>query len=163
MQRLHNYKNRVKEELEKSLREEHTPRQTAFSAALGTFVTVIPTLGLGILFFIIITKMFKSINKIALFACVVVFNPVMKYPIYIISYSIGSFFQRFSPPDETLEKAFTTQAMDATQTMLIGNLFLAFVLSIAAYLVVLKISETYEDKNLDIGEEIADTLSNDDL
>lgn len=158
MQFLSDYRNRVKEQVGKTLREDHSPQETAFSAALGTFVTVLPTLGVGILFFIVISKLFDRINKLALFACVVVFNPVMKYPIYIISYSIGSILTRSSPPEETLEKALTTQAMEATQTMIIGNLFLAAVLSIIAYFVVLRTANKYEEKDLHFREELAEKV-----
>ena len=158
MEKWANYKLRVREEMENALKEEHTPRQTAFSAALGTFVTVLPTLGIGILFFLLISKLFSSVNKLALFACVIVFNPVMKYPIYIISYSIGSIVTVSSAPEETLETALTSQALGATQTMLVGNLILACTLSILAYILVLKLAKKYEEADLEIGEEIADKM-----
>ena len=158
MSRLGEYQERVKDELEKALKEEHTPRETAFSAALGTFVTVIPSLGLGVVFFLIISRIFDRINKLALFACVVVFNPVVKYPIYIVSYSIGTVLTRSSAPEEALEVALASQAVDATQTMIIGNLFLASVLSVVAYITVLKASKKYEDTGLDIGEELAEKI-----
>ncbi len=152
------YKFRVREEMEKALKEQHTPRQTAFSAALGTFITVLPTLGVGILFFLLISKLFSSINKLALFTCVIVFNPVMKYPIYLISYSIGSLATASSAPEETLETALTSQALDATQTMLLGNLILAATLSILAYILVLNLASKYEEADLEIGEEIAEKM-----
>ncbi len=158
MGRFGEYQERVKNELEKALKEEHTPRETAFSAALGTFVTVIPSLGLGVVFFLVISRIFDRINKLALFACVVVFNPVVKYPIYIVSYSIGTVLTRSSPPEEALEVALASQAVDATQTMIIGNLFLASVLSIVAYIAVLEASKKYEQTGLDIGEEIAEKI-----
>ncbi len=158
MKRLANYSARVREEVETALKQDHTPRQTAFSAALGTFITVLPTLGAGILFFLLISKIFESINKLALLACVVVFNPVMKYPIYIISYTIGNLLTRSEPPEEALETALTSQAASALHTMLLGNLILAVILSIAAYFVVLRLSEKYEEKDLHFREELAEKI-----
>ncbi len=158
MRRLKSYREKVREELNRALREDHTPRETALSAALGAFVTTLPTLGLGVLFFLVLAKIFDSINKLALFACVVVFNPAMKYPIYILSYKVGGFLVHSSPPEETIEVAMTTKAAEATQTMLIGNLFLAFVFSISAYFLVLKAARTYEEKDLHLREELVEKM-----
>lgn len=157
MELLNSYRNKVKKQINSALSEDHTPRETAFSAALGTFVTVLPTLGIGILFFLVISRLFDSINKIALFACVVVFNPAMKYPIYILSYQIGSVLIS-STPEKTVEVALTAQALDATKTMIIGNIFLAIVLSLTSYILVLKMSEKYEEKDLQIKEEIIEKV-----
>ncbi len=158
MKKLSSYRDRVVEEFEKALKEDHTPRQTAASAALGTFITVIPTFGIGIVFFLLISRFFKSINKLALFACVIVFNPVMKYPIYIMSYSLGTILTHSEAPEEALETALTSQATDAAHTMLLGNLVLAFILSIIAYFTIHKLAVKYDEKNLEITEELAEKI-----
>lgn len=154
MERLKQYFKKVRNKVGEAVREDHTPRETAISAAFGTFVVTLPTLGLGVLLFVLIAKLSERVNKVALFSCVVVFNPIMKYPVYLASYWIGSFVQRSEPPTETLDVALTTRAFDATQTMLLGNIILAFVLATVAYFVALEIATRHKDKVEELEKDI---------
>ena len=85
----------VHEEIHEALDEQHTPREVAYSFALGVFITALPTLGTGVLAFFAIAYLFENISKIALFASVIVLNPVAKWGVYGTSFSSG---RRFSAP-----------------------------------------------------------------
>ena len=67
----------VRSEVHDALREQHTPEQVASSFALGVFITALPTLGVGVLAFFVIAYLFENVSKIALFASVIVLNPVV--------------------------------------------------------------------------------------
>lgn len=60
------------------LRGDHTPRKLAGSVALETFVTILPTLGTGVLLFVLLVAVTERVSQLALFASVVVFKPVVK-------------------------------------------------------------------------------------
>lgn len=157
-QRWNGYREKVTEKVKEALREEHSHHETAFSAAIGTFLTVLPTFGVGILIFLVLAKISDRINKVALFACVVVFNPIVKYPIYILSYWIGKIALKARAPSDPTGVDLTQQALQATQTILIGNIILAVVLAVVAYLVTLKVSIRFHDQTAEIREELAEKI-----
>ncbi|MFC6755964.1 DUF2062 domain-containing protein [Halomicroarcula sp. GCM10025894] len=66
---------RVRERLESAFLEDHSPRQVAASFSVGLFITALPTLGTGLLLFVLLATVFKQLSKIALFASVLVLNP----------------------------------------------------------------------------------------
>lgn len=84
------YRRRVRAELEAGFAETHTPRETARSFALGVFVTMLPTLGTGLLVFALVVAVVDRASKLALFAAVIVVTPVVKWGVYGTSFWPGS-------------------------------------------------------------------------
>ena len=149
------YADRVRVELHEAFGEEHTPRQVAGSFALGTFITMLPTLGTGLILFLVISYLFGSISKLALFASVVVFNPVVKWGVYASSVAIGVFILG---PVEVVTLA--DGSIDAGQALgirlLVGNLILAIVATVAGYVVVHRLTVGY--RTTELGARIDDAV-----
>ncbi|PSQ36408.1 hypothetical protein BRD05_03120 [Halobacteriales archaeon QS_9_70_65] len=80
----------VHDEVREALGKKHTPKQVAYSFALGVFITALPTLGTGVLAFFVIAYLFESISKVSLFASVIVLNPVVKWGVYGTSFWVGT-------------------------------------------------------------------------
>ena len=153
--RMRQHADRVRAELQKAFVEEHTPRQVAGSFALGTFITMLPTLGTGLVLFLVISYLFGSVSKLALFASVVVFNPVVKWGVYASSIALGVFILG---PIEVATLA--DSSVDAGQALgtrlLVGNLILAIVATVAGYVVVHRLTVGY--RTTELGTRIDDVV-----
>lgn len=156
--RFAQYTNRVRAEIHSSLTEESSPHQVASSFAIGTFITMLPTLGTGLILFVIIAYLSDWINKIALFASVVVFNPVVKWGVYALSLALG--FWLLGPVEgvSLTDTPSFGDGSDIVIRLLVGNTILAIVATIFAYVVAYRISEAYYNRELPVIEDTVDQL-----
>lgn len=135
--RIARIREEVTERLLKSFLEKHTPREVAFSFSLGVFITMLPTLGIGVLFFILLAYFFARLSKIALFASVVVFNPVVKWGVYGSSFSLGQYL--LGPvPGASFDSVSLSMGYDVLVRLWLGNLILAITAALIAYVVALR-------------------------
>jgi len=122
----------VKGRLVRSFLEKHTPREVAFSFALGVFITMLPTLGVGVLVFFVLGYLFTRLSKIAMLASVVVFNPVVKWGVYGASYSLGTAL--LGPaPGVSFDGVSLSAGPDILARLWLGNLILATIAAIGGY------------------------------
>lgn len=151
--RFEGYLDRIRFELHSSFTEEYTPHEIAASFAVGTFITMLPTLGTGVLVFFLLIYLFDRINKIALFASVLVFNPVVKWGVYAASFTLG--FLLLGPVDG-FGVGDTPSMNDGSEIivrLLVGNTILAVIATVVAYIVVYRLVVTYQHKELPVVEE----------
>lgn len=87
--RLSRFEDRVRAELEAAFRESHTPAEISASFTFGVFLSVFPTFGLNLVVFLLLAWLSDRVSKIALFASVVVVNPVVKWGLYVASFALG--------------------------------------------------------------------------
>lgn len=151
--RLKKYIQRVREEVISSFATEHTSHQIAASFALGTFITMLPTLGVGLLVFVVLVSLFEWINKIALFASVLVFNPVVKWGVYLSSFSLGILLLGPVEGVGMGEVPSLDEGNDILVRLLVGNLILAVIATVAAYFAVYRLVEAYDRHELPVVEE----------
>jgi uncharacterized protein (DUF2062 family) len=140
----------VRSEVHDALRKQHTPEQVASSFALGVFITALPTLGVGVLAFFLIAYLFENVSKIALFASVIVLNPVVKWGVYGTSFWVGSSIlgpvEGISVSDVSL-----AAAPGVVSRLLVGNLLLAVLLTGAAYIGAYRLTVEYRRRHGDVG------------
>ncbi len=155
-ERLHHYTTRVRAEIYRSFTEEYTSREVAGSFALGTFITMLPTLGVGVLVFFILSYLFDWINKIALFASVLVFNPVVKWGVYAASFTLG--FALLGPVDGfgVGDTPSLQEGNAILIRLLVGNTILAIIAAVFAYIVAYRLVEAYDDHAFPVVEETVD-------
>jgi len=140
----------VHEEVHEALKEQHTPRQVASSFALGVFITALPTLGTGVLAFFVIAYLFENVSKISLFASVIVLNPVVKWGVYGTSFWLGSSI--LGPiPGVTRADISLSAAPDVVTRLLVGNLLLAAVFTVVAYVGAYRLTVEYRRRRGDVG------------
>lgn len=153
--RVGRIRERVHTELHRSLVEDHTPREIAGSFALGTFITMMPTLGTGLVLFVALAYAFEWINRIALFATVIVFNPVVKWGVYVASIALG--FWLLGPVEGvTAGSVSPTDGPAILVRLLVGNLLLAAVATAIAYVLTYRAALAYRRST--IGHLIDETL-----
>ncbi len=141
---------RVRRELRDSFDEDHSDHQIAGSFALGAFITMLPTWGLGLLVFVVLIYLTDRINRIAMFASVIVFNPVIKWGVYGASMALGILLM--GAVDEGSPGA-TAHAI--VLRLLVGNLILAVVATVLSYLAVYVLVTRYRRKAAGFAEHVA--------
>lgn len=143
---------RVRGELHASLTEETTPHRVAASFALGTFVTMLPTLGTGLLVFLVLVAVSDRVNKVALFASVLVFNPVVKWGVYALSIALG--FALLGPVEgvSATDRPGLGDGSAIVLRLLVGNGILAVVATVGAYIVAYRVASRYGEGELPVLE-----------
>lgn len=166
-ERISGFVGRFRSLLRDAFGEKHTPTQIARTFAFGTFVSVLPTLGVGLVVFAIVSYLFDSISKLTLAAVLLLFNPPLKWGLYLVSFVIGTLL--LGPTDGAALTELSLQAgPEVFVRMLVGNVILAFVLGAVGYVVVFRLAtsyqaspvgETIEEALEEIGEEIGEPAS----
>lgn len=140
--RLSLYRARVRRELTAAFEEEHTPQEVAKSFAIGTFVTAMPTGGLGIGLFFVLVYYYDWISKTAIFSSVVVLNPLVKPLVYVASFQLGVILIG-TEPVILFENSLFNYVATAIQLLLLGNVLIALVLAGIGYVVVLHLTRAH--------------------
>ncbi len=136
----------LRSEFEDALNRRYTPKQVAGSFALGVFITSLPTFGLGVLSFFLIVSVFGGVSKLALFASVLVLNPVVKWGVYGASFWLGSMLLG---PVEGVSRADVSMSAgsEIVARLLVGNLILAVVFTLVGYVVAYRLTAAYRRRN----------------
>ena len=162
---VQDYRRRVGNELRSALTEDHTPRETASSFAIGAFITMLPTLGAGLILFVILAYAFDRISKLALVDSVVVFNPVVKWGVYASSFLLGVAI--LGPVEGIgLSEVSFSAGSEVVVRLLIGNFILAIIATVLSFVFAYRfalrfettdLAETIDDALEEIVDETADT------
>ena len=139
----------VRREIDEALKERHTPRQVAGSFALGVFITSLPTLGFGVLTFFVIAYLVSSVSRIALFASVIVLNPVVKWGVYAASFWLGT--RLLGPVSVSVTEVSLSAGPEIVRRLLVGNLLLAVVFTAAGYVLAYRLTVEYRRRTGEVG------------
>jgi len=150
--RVKGYIWRVRRAVRSSLTEESTPHQVAGSFALGTFICMLPTLGVGFGVFVVLSLVFRSVNKLAMFASAAIFNPALKSGVWVISLAIG--FIVLGPVEGfAIGDVPTLSDGGAIVIRLVfGSFVLAIPTALVAYVVVYRAVVVYKERELPVIE-----------
>lgn len=149
------YRERLLEGLYRAFAEEHTPEEIARSFALGTFITMLPTLGTGLILFVILAYLFDWVSKLALLASVLVFNPIVKWGVYAASFTLGVLL--LGPVEGVSMTSISFKAGPAiVLRLLVGNLILAILAAAIGYVVVRRLTVRYRSTR--VAEVIEETV-----
>ena len=102
--------NKIKKHLEEVIKIKTSPHSIALGFAIGTFIAISPTFGLGIFIGLFIIFIFKKISKISLLIALAIWNPLTLLAVHPINYKIGNFILSNAPvktySSEILNKLF---------------------------------------------------------
>lgn len=141
---------KTRREIHDALQETHTPRQVAASFALGIFITALPTVGTGVLMFFVIAYLFDNVSRIALFASVIVLNPVVKWGVYGASFWLGA--EILGPVSGVSVTEISLSAgPQIVRRLLVGNLLLAVVFTVIAYFLGYRLTVEYRRRAGEVG------------
>lgn len=147
--RVRAYRDRVWTALRAAFEEDHAAHDVAASFGVGAFVTVLPTLGTGLLLFPVFTYVSDRVSKLALLASVAVFNPVMKWSVYAASFWLGTQMLGPLPTSEVTDLSLSA-GPDVVARLLAGNVVFAVLFAIAGYFVVLRLVVAYRRRGLEL-------------
>ncbi|GAB7010579.1 DUF2062 domain-containing protein [Halorubrum trueperi] len=151
---------RAKAELHRSFTEEYSSRETAGSFSLGVFITMLPTLGTGLIAFVVLAWLFSRINRIALFASVIVFNPVVKWGVYGTSFALGTTI--LGPvPGVTPSSVSLSAGPAIVGRLVLGNLILAVVAAGISYVAAHRVVVAYERREFGVVDTVTDVVGGD--
>jgi len=146
--RVARVRERVKDRLVRTFLEKYTPQEVAFSFAVGVFITMLPTLGAGILVFFVLAALFDRLSKVAMLASVVVFNPVVKWGVYGASYSLGTVL--LGPaPGVSFSGVSLSAGPDILARLWLGNLILALLFATVGYVAGLRLVNEFHRRATD--------------
>jgi uncharacterized protein (DUF2062 family) len=152
---------RAKAELHRSFTEEYSSRETAGSFSLGVFITMLPTLGTGLIAFVVLAWLFSRINRIALFASVIVFNPVVKWGVYGTSFALGTTI--LGPVPGVTPSSVSLSAGPAIVVRLVlGNVILAVLAAAVSYIAAHRVVTTYERRDRGVVDAVTGVVGGDD-
>jgi uncharacterized protein (DUF2062 family) len=107
--------------------------------------------------FLLLVALSDRVSKLALFASVIVLNPVVKWGVYALSFWLGS--QLLGPvPGGATATVSVSGAPEVFTRVLAGNLVLAVVFSVVGYLAMLKLVREYRSREIDIAEVLPDSI-----
>lgn len=148
---------RAKQLLRRAFSEDHTTAEVARSFSLGVFITMLPTLGVGFLVFVLLAAVFDRLSKLALVASAVVFNPVVKWGVYALSLSLGMLL--LGPVEGvSLSDASLNAAPAVVLRLVVGNVILAVLAAVPSYFIVYRLIEQYGDDASVVFASVADRL-----
>ena len=151
----------AKGEIQRSFSEEHTVRETAGSFSVGVFITMLPTLGTGLLAFVALAWASSRINKAALLASVVVFNPAVKWGVYAASFTLGVAI--LGPvPGVTPAEVSLSAGPEIVARLVVGNVILAVVAAVPSYVVCYRLVEAYRARDIDVVETAKEVVTGED-
>ncbi|MFW5917148.1 MAG: DUF2062 domain-containing protein [Halorubrum sp.] len=151
---------RAKAELHRSFTEEYSSRETAGSFSLGVFITMLPTLGTGLIAFVVLAWLFSRINRIALFASVIVFNPVVKWGVYGTSFALGTTI--LGPvPGVTPASVSLTAGPAIVTRLVLGNVILAIIAAAVSYVAAHRVVTAYERRQFGVVDAVSGVVGSD--
>lgn len=136
--RMDRTRTEIVEELETAFLDEYLPHEVAVSFGIGMFITALPTLGTGLLAFLVLAYFVEELSKVALFASVLVLSPPVKWGVYASSFWLGE--QLIGPlPAVTFDGLSLSIGVDVLTRLWAGNLVLAVLFAVAGYFVALQL------------------------
>jgi uncharacterized protein (DUF2062 family) len=82
----------IKCQFNKMLSLNTSPHEIAIGFAVGSFIVILPSLFLDVPILILLTFLFPKINKLAALSALVVWNPLVLWPLYGVGYFTGAVF-----------------------------------------------------------------------
>lgn len=149
---------RLKAEFEAAFGEPHTLREVAGSFAFGTFVTTLPTFGAGLLLFVWIAYRFERASKLALFAPVIILNPIAKWGVYVVSFWLGTMI--LGPLRGMTQSSISFAAgPEVAARLLLGNVILAVVFAVVGYVIVYRLVVEFRRREVDLVEFVTEEIT----
>ena len=112
-----------------------TPNAIALGFAIGTFIAILPTFGLGLTLGALILLFFHRVNKIWMLGAFVLWNPFVLVPLYRIGARLGEFIFT-DKPLVVQQLSHWNQEILLTKRVFVGNTLLALQIAIASYVII---------------------------
>jgi len=143
--KLGNYKQKLKKHLEEVVRIKTSPHSIASGFALGTAIAVLPTFGLGVFIGLLFLLIFKKVSKVSMLIAFAIWNPLVLFSLYGLSYKIGDLILG-DLPVKTYKFWLWNQLFNYSRRFLIGNLISTILITTASYILIYFLAKKYQKK-----------------
>lgn len=158
--RLTRLRQRVRTAVEASFDDDQPPAEIAGSVAIGVFLTTLPTFGGNLLVMVALAARIAWINPVALFSSGIVINPLVKWGVYAVSVPIG--VALLGPIDGGLSIDLSLSGnRPVLIRLVVGSSIIAVLGSLLSYWLVRRMVVAYRRREIDVVEELADTVLTD--
>jgi uncharacterized protein len=134
-----------KEHIGEVIKLKKTPHSIALGFAIGTFIAILPTLGIGIFIALLVALVYPKVSKISLFGSFLVWNPFILVPLYALSYTIGNLIYTGIPMIEQ-EGAFLTGLYNVSREFFLGNIIVSGSIAVLSYFILKHVIKVYKKK-----------------
>lgn len=140
-------KNKIKHHFSEVSKIKTSPESIALGFAVGTFIAILPTFGLGIFIGLLVVLVFEKVSKISLIAAFAVFNPAIEFTLYALNYSIGySILAGKELPEATVD--IYNNLFIYTQRLFVGSVITATILALISYFLIYYAVKSYQKRFL---------------
>ena len=136
---------KIIEHLSEVIRIKTNPHSIALGFAIGTFIAILPTLGFGVFIALVVALLYSRVNKISMFGSFLVWNPLLLFPLYALSYKLGNIFYSGFPMAEA-ESAVITSVYNISREFFLGNFVLSSFIAILSYFIIKKAAKVYRER-----------------
>ncbi|MFC1648344.1 DUF2062 domain-containing protein [Nanoarchaeota archaeon] len=124
---------------------DHAAHDIAIGFALGTFLAILPTFGLGLVVGVLVMLVYDKMSKAAMLVSFAVWNPLVLYPMFFLSFQLGNLIIGTGPMIE-----FNLSMMDHIYNyslrFMIGNLIISSTVSIGSFFLIKNAVNKYRKK-----------------
>jgi uncharacterized protein len=136
MQMLRRLIRNTRREAHELLQSSTSAHTIARGAAIGTFIGIMPTPGIGLLLGVLVAAFYKKANAFAVFAGMALWNIFTLPPLYMLSYNLGNFLLGSNPVVE-YQVTIAEQVYHYTKRFLLGTTIIAPIIAAVVYVAVL--------------------------
>jgi len=136
---------KLKEHFKEIAKTKTDPHYIALGFALGALLAILPTPGFSILLGLAIIVIYPKISKYALLIAMVVFNPLVNIPLYILSFKIGNMLFS-SEPIIKYNIVILNTLYNFSRRFLVGNIIIASTDAVTGYFVTKKVAKVYQHR-----------------
>jgi len=138
-------KDKIKQHLKEVIELKTSPHSIATGFALGTFIAIFPTFGLGVFIGLALILIFKKVSKVSMLIAFVVWNPLILALIYPLNYKVGNYFLADFPV-KTYKIELLNQLFVYSRRFIVGSIINALSISVISYVLVLYSAYKYQKK-----------------
>ncbi|MFH1451897.1 MAG: DUF2062 domain-containing protein [archaeon] len=138
---------RIKKHLKELIELKTSPHSIAAGFALGTFIAILPTFGLGIFIGLGLLLFLKKVSKISMFISFAVWNPLVLALMYPLNYKMGDYIL-LDIPVKAYKIELLNQLFVYSRRFLVGSAINAIIISIVCYILVLYFTYKFQRKRL---------------
>lgn len=144
---INKIKNKIKHHFSEVSKIKTSPESIALGFAVGTFIAILPTFGLGIFIGLLVVLIFEKVSKVSLIAAFAVFNPAIEFALYALNYSIGYSILAGRDVSEATVEIYNNLFV-YTQRLFVGSVITATILGVLSYFLIYYAVKAYQKRFL---------------
>jgi uncharacterized protein (DUF2062 family) len=137
---MNRLKTKIKNHFEEVFKTKTNPENIALGFSIGTFIGLLPLPFINLFIVFLIVLIFKKISKYTLLFSILFWNPIVQFPLTVLSYKVGDLIFGDSSVIK-YQLIIVNHIINLSRRYLVGNMMVAFITSIIIYFLVFYIAK----------------------